>query len=97
MQKHNLLHKRKRNEDNMDDERAEKIRETLRMFREICREKNKPEMPCAGCPLWSVCGTLPGSLDDATIEDTAADVAIYYGEKEAADAETALPVQPGAE
>ena len=94
---YNLLHKRKRNEDNMDDERAGKIRDTLRMFREICREKNKPEMPCAGCPLWSVCGTLPGSLDDATIEDTAADVAIYYGEKEAADAETAIPVQPGAE
>lgn len=69
----------------MDDEKAGKIRETLRMFREICKEKNKPDAPCAGCPLWSICGTLPGSIDDYTIEDTAAAVAVYFLEKEEAD------------
>ena len=62
-----------------------KIRVTLQLFREICRAKNRPEMPCAGCPRWNVCGTLPGSLDDDTIENTARAAAAYMRGKEAAD------------
>ena len=74
----------------MDDERAGKIRETLRIFREICKEKNKPDAPCAGCPLWSICGTLPGSIDDDTIEATAWAAAEYLREQEEAADENAV-------
>ena len=84
-------------ENDMDDNKDGKIQRTLKMFREICKEKNKPEMPCAGCPLWNVCGTLPGSIDDITIDETAAAVADYLLEKEAGDAENAIPVQSGTE
>lgn len=68
-----------------ENDTAQAVAFALKAFNEICKEKNNPDAPCAGCPLWSICGTLPGSLDDYTIEDTAAAVADYFLEKEEAD------------
>ena len=62
-----------------------KIMSTLGIFREICKDKNRPEHPCVHCPLWNVCGTLPGNLDDDTIDKTAEAAAEYLQKKEAAD------------
>ena len=76
-----------------------KITSTLRLFREICKDKNRPDHPCVHCPLWNVCGTLPGNLDDETIDKTAEAAADYLQKKEAAaeDAQDTIPVQSGAE
>lgn len=71
-------------------ERTVQIRAALNMFHAICRQKNKPDAPCAGCPLWSICGTLPGSLDDDTIEATAWAAAEYLREQEEEADENAL-------
>lgn len=62
-----------------------KITSTLRLFREICKDKNRPDHPCVHCPLWNVCGTLPGNLDDETIDKTAEAAADYLQKKEAED------------
>lgn len=64
-----------------------KITGTLRLFREICKDKNRPDHPCIHCQLWNVCGTLPGNLDDETIDKTAEAAADYLQKKEAADDE----------
>lgn len=64
---------------------ALKITSTLRLFREICKDKNRPDHPCVHCPLWNVCGTLPGNLDDETIDKTAEAAADYLQKKEGAD------------
>lgn len=93
------------NEEQLHDrelERLVQVRAALNMFHEICLDKNSPAHPCRDCPIWSICGTIPGGLNDATIEKTATVAAAYFRMKDeaniskkeaAADAENTLPVQ----
>ena len=81
-----------------EESRRIHVEQALTIFHEICRDKNNPAHPCRDCPIWSICGTLPGSLSKDIIEAAAEKAAAYIRQKrEAQNAETALQVQPGAE